>query len=278
MVNLDEIQKYINLSSWLSRAVILLLGLSIGWLGIAGINSFFQNAGVKVQGSATAIVSHESSSARSLAELDLFGASPTSDIEVVKAEATKLNLTLRGIYYQKQGDASMAIIQDNANKIEEHYVIGDSVFNLAVLEQIHIDRVILFHNGRYETLRLPRKSLGIEFLPDVAVVASKAIQEFRNDLLTGNMEKYVFHVDYETVYDDDGFVGFRILGDSENGREILSKIGLANGDVVTEINGVILASDKNALSVVKDLRGAKKATIGINRDGATQYLHLDFTQ
>jgi general secretion pathway protein C len=229
---------------------------------------------------AVATKSHQTITASQVAGWHLFGET-TADVskqgQVVKAPDTRLNLTLRGIYFPDDQGESIAIIQ-NAGKDERHFTIRQSVFKLATLEQIHIDRVIILHNGKHETLRLPKKSLDLEFMEDSRVVASKTIQEFRNDLLTGNMGIYVYHVDYDTVWDEIGFAGFKIIGANEEGKEILRKIGLEDGDLVTEIDGIDLANDPNMINALRNLRTAKMVNLSIKRTDILQHITLDFTQ
>jgi len=219
--------------------------------------------------------------AADISQWHLFGkvepVAPTKAEKMTNAPDTKLKLTLRGIYFPNQSEGSIAIIQE-PGKLEKPFAIGDSIFGLATLEQVHIDRVIILRDEQHETLRLPIEALDLDFTEDARVVASKAIQQFRNDLLTGNMDEYLFNVDYDTVYDDNGFAGFKVIGDSEKGRELLSKVGMEDGDIVTKIDGIDLSKDPNMINALQNLRTAEHVDIVIKRGDTTINLSLDFTQ
>jgi len=93
-----------------------------------------------------------------IANLNLFGkyepAKVVEETRPVVVPETKLNLKLRGVFASKDPNAARAIIAD-ARGDEDSYRIGSEVPGGAVLTEIHPDHVIIKHNGRYETLKLP---------------------------------------------------------------------------------------------------------------------------
>jgi len=85
-----------------------------------------------------------------------FGSTQTSDSQLIEnAPETRLRLKLLGVltYGPDSGSAIIAAGGDDA----ELYYVGDTIGDeLATLQQVHVDRVILERDGRLETLRLPR--------------------------------------------------------------------------------------------------------------------------
>jgi len=106
-------------------------------------------------------VAREQPLAQKIGNLNLFG-----KYEPVKVEQepvrpkvvpeTKLNLKLRGVFASQNEEASHAIIAD-ARGDEDSYRIGSEVPGGAILKEIHSDHVIILHNGRLETLKLPEE-------------------------------------------------------------------------------------------------------------------------
>ena len=70
------------------------------------------------------------------------------------APDTRLNLKLRGVFASPNPKVARAIIAD-AKSNEDSYAVGDSLPGGAILSQVFSDKVIIEHNGRLETLRLP---------------------------------------------------------------------------------------------------------------------------
>ena len=72
----------------------------------------------------------------------------------LEAPETRLKLTLHGVFAAEDAQEAWAIVGD-ARGQERHYGIGDQLPGGAELREVYIDRILLQHDGRYETLRLP---------------------------------------------------------------------------------------------------------------------------
>jgi general secretion pathway protein C len=204
------------------------------------------------------------------------GLSGTSDVPVAMPEAhqeapdTPLNLTLRGVLAADDTHEGFAIIQ-NADKDEWYFKAGDGVFGLATLDEIYVDRVILVHNGRYETLHLPLESAGVVIDRDKIVSKREQgiiLHDYRKAILEGDYMTFVGMVDYETAYDSSGFVGFRLLAESEQGKEMLAKLGLEHNDLIVSVDGVRLNESLETVKEVSKFESATRMTVGIERNNA----------
>jgi general secretion pathway protein C len=75
---------------------------------------------------------------------------------------------------------------------------------------------------------------------------------------------------------DGRFVGYEL----QPGRDaaLLSRMGLAPGDVVTSVNGVRLDSPAKALSLLRGLSSADEVRLEIERGGVPQSLIVNINQ
>ena len=88
-----------------------------------------------------------------LAALHLFGQSGVAAVpQTFDAPETSLDLILVGTLASEQADSGMAIVADSEG--DGFYQVGDDLPGDAKLHEVHTDRIVLVHQGRYETLRL----------------------------------------------------------------------------------------------------------------------------
>jgi len=209
---------------------------------------------------------------------------------------TKLNLKLRGVFASKDKDAARAIIADSRGD-EDSYRIGSELPGGAILSEIHPDRVILEHNGRFETLKLPVESAevgdsgsggdssmvsapsfspvpdrninrsNIESLSESTTDNAQLLGQYRNALL--NDPNSVMGLINVRPYQKDGqLVGYRLRPGKD--RALLRRFGLRSGDIVTSVNGVPMNNPVKALEVLRDLSTASQISVDVLRNGAPQ--------
>lgn len=220
--------------------------------------------------------------ARQIAQWHLFGEAGSVKIKDVPIDApeTRLNLTLHGVVATDIPENARAIIAEQ-NRNEKSYRIGDSLPGGAELSEIHADRVILRRAGRYETLRLPKQPLsGNEAVLDqqadslqLAPEMIKVLTEYR-DIMQDNPRALIDLVrPVPQQQSGGGFEGFRLY--PGNRRELFSKFGLRPGDLVTEINGVVLDNPAKGIEVLNQLKDAQNINLHIRR--GRQELDLNFS-
>lgn len=219
--------------------------------------------------------------ARQIAGWHLFGqAEQLQAVKAVPIDApeTRLSLTLRGVVATDNTELARAIIAEQ-NRDERSYRIGDNLPGGAELMEIHADRVILRRAGRYETLRLPKQPLS----GNEAVVSKTSGSAPSSEALT-------ILADYRTVikdnpralidlvrpvpYQEQGrFGGFRLY--PGNKAQYFSQFGLRPGDLVTEVNGIVLDSAAKGVEVLSKLRDAPELNLHIRR--GRQEIDLNFS-
>jgi general secretion pathway protein C len=206
---------------------------------------------------------------------------------------TKLNLKLRGVFASKDKNAARAIIADSRGD-EDSYRIGAALPGGATLSEIHPDRVILEHNGRFETLKLPvdvadsavggASTLSPSNVSPPTVdrdinrgnIASLSASTTDNAQLLGQYRSALLNDPNSVMglinvrpYQKDGqLVGYRLRPGKD--RALLRRFGLRSGDIVTSVNGVPMNNPVKALEVLRDLSTASQISVDVLRNGAPQ--------
>ena len=197
------------------------------------------------------------------------------------APDTSLNLTLLGILANGHNKASSrALISGNGE--EKPYAIGDTVAPGAVLTAIFPDRVVLWHNGQPETLRLD-KSQPNSAAPPIAVAenagegGAESLGQIRQQMLANpaKAQDYI-RVQPAAGASGNGQIGYRIYPGRD--RAVFNDAGLRPGDVVTSINGVSLDDPAKSLQLLSDLSNASQVTLTIQRGGETQTVNVNLSQ
>ncbi|MBL4711263.1 MAG: hypothetical protein JKX75_01970 [Gammaproteobacteria bacterium] len=264
---------------WSPKAVSLLILLFFLWWALINVLPLFdKQEKVTVPVSNTQVVkTHKKDS---LSNLDLFGTAETISAKNTTSNTikTKLNLTLRGILAinddTSQGYAQIA----NAKKEEQYFVVKDKIFGLATLEEIYIDRVIILHNGSYETLTLPKEFLNTKHF--LAAQRKKEIKkivtEYRDLFLNRRGMELIKLFGFDTAYKNGSFIGFIIRGLGEKGRKMMKTLGIQEGDIIVTVNGGDLSSSIQAVNDLAKLKDAKSVNIEIDRSGTRLFFDFDF--
>ncbi|MEX0731399.1 MAG: type II secretion system protein GspC [Aquisalimonadaceae bacterium] len=217
----------------------------------------------------------------------------------VDAPETRLNLSLRGLYYSTRQQAALAIIGEG-NREETFYRVGDSLPGGVTINAIHADRVILLRNGRHEALKLPEERLDLRAAaPDAAPVdlpdgsastddeastdgdaspdgadAGGNLAETRRELLR-DPANFSRHVQIEPHSADGAFIGIRL----QPGRDstLMEQIGLEPGDIVVSIDGTRMSTPQAGIQAMRQIAGSESAELEVIRNGNPQTIHIDMT-
>ncbi|MEM9533595.1 MAG: type II secretion system protein GspC [Pseudomonadota bacterium] len=208
------------------------------------------------------------------------------------APETSLDLLLRGTLVSDDPKLGMAIVVDAEG--DGFYNVGDELPGAAELHEVYTDRVVLVHQGRYETLRLrdeeapprrrqaaarraagtggpaqPLPGIRTGNTPDTSAVDWKAVQtNLRID--PAELARQV-----------------RVLPHMENGKPVgvrlqagrdsllFSKLGLRNTDIITEVNGIPLDNPARSMALLTQLQGQSQFAVRLKRDGREMTLNID---
>ncbi|MGB5474787.1 MAG: type II secretion system protein N [Gammaproteobacteria bacterium] len=192
---------------------------------------------------------------------------------------TVFGLYLKGILATEDQHLGYAIIR-SPDEQEWHFRVGESVYGLAMLEQIHIDRVILSRNGRRETLRLPAEFMA----PDTAlerarkIEARRIVSDFRSKLVNRDGMELIKMFGFDTAYRNGGFAGFTVEVVGEDGARMLEVLGVEAGDLITAVNGRRFAESIEAVQSLTELKDATEVDVEIERNGVPMFFHFDLDQ
>ncbi len=216
-----------------------------------------------------------------LADLHLFGvAGEQEKIDVKRimdAPETKLKLLLKGIVSTDDSKQGYAIIQ-KPDKEEKHFEVKDSVFELAILEEIYIDRIILLRGGRHETLKLPIEFMGGDLFMERQrkAEAKRIASDFRHKMLNRKGMELMKMFGFDTAYRNGLFVGFTVNIFGEDGARMLEALGVEEGDIITVVNGKRFSESIEAVQSLSKLKDATEVDIEIDRKGVPMFFHFDF--
>ncbi len=188
---------------------------------------------------------------------------------------TKLNLALAGVFAYDPQELAIAIISSGGRN-EQVYGIGDTIVGDATLKAVYVDRVIIDNRGREEILHLPKDVTPIalpraESGPTQAASANvtpldlpSSPKELRDKLVKN--PSMLGKIISATPYQEGGKLkGYRLH--PKQNPEILASQGIMPNDVITQVNGISLNSQKKGIRALRKLVKAESIELTILRDG-----------
>ena len=230
-----------------------------------------------------------------LLNLNLFGNATVQAVQqpeevVSAAPETKLNLVLAGVVASDKADRGAAIIEYRNS--QNTYGIGDKIDGTNVtLDEIFTDRVIIKNRLTRETLMLE----GVDF----EEANANRIQQERQDAQEQSRSQSQVgprnRPDPQTLRDarqklaqspdsfsemismtphkiDGQLVGYRVSPGTN--PALFNSVGLQNGDIVTNLNGLDLTDLQQSLEALTELQEAESLELEVLRSG--EYISLDF--
>jgi len=280
-----------KLAPWVSRLLVLLIGYLAAIIALRFVP--VQNTQAAVLAPATTSVSEVAAAsipsvseiANDAAAQNIFGAPGAKPKKVDRTPQpvvdTKLNLKLIGVYTADPKESAMAIISSNG-KPEEVFRVGETITGRAVLTEVLQNEVRIDNAGREEKLILPETVASTGGNINANLPGSQIAQQAQGgngtpiqlpespkeirDTLVKNpamLNKLVSAVPYR---ENGRILGYKITPKQQDG--LLANYGVLPGDVVTRVNGIALANQKNAIRALRKLVKAPSIDISILRDGA----------
>lgn len=281
MINYNK--HLINFSQWLLMGLIVLLWLSffltssdqLSDASISPSDKFGQN---------------KISSPVNIAQYHIFGsAQKLYDIPISQSQ-TSLDLILNGTMSNTDKSSGMAYIS-NVQGMQKKFKVGDKVFDLATLKEIHSNHVILSHNGRDERLSLSDEDVIVTTTQRKKNAANKnqkpTFLKHLNGAQQKNWQDMVAQQKYDParisnivsninmVTDQSGAIqGLRVSNLAQGSA--LKKHGLKSNDIITEVNGKKITG-KNMLTIKQTLTQNPNANITIKRNGKFQNIQVNLS-
>lgn len=211
-------------------------------------------------------------------------------IEMANVPETQLNLILAGLVASDDKAIAAAIIENKGK--QETYGIGDIIIGTrANLEQVLIDRVIIKHSGRLETLMLdgfdynqparevvnktePRKtrsnvranSAGMGVVDQRNNKALTATATNLRNELSKNPAKISDYLRISPKRKDGGIIGYTLRPGKK--PEFFKLAGLKAGDVAVQMNGFDLIAPTQAMQAMAEMKKARNISLLVDRQGS----------
>lgn len=244
-----------------------------------------QPAVIAVAPAPAAAPSREQADLAGLQALNLFGdatgasaaeeATAPADSVAEDAVKTRLDLQLVGLVKSDPASESVAVIISKG--LADQYRVGDTlpVGSQVKLAKVLLDRVIIDNQGSYESLWL-----WDETSPVAGAATPSAAQPLRDmrsnpaitDMARGYRERLLNNpaslaeaIRIAPQTENGVMVGYRVAPGRD--QQEFSALGLAEGDVITSVNGISLSDPSQALEVYKIMRSAREATFSVLRAG-----------
>jgi general secretion pathway protein C len=219
-----------------------------------------------------------------ISKRDIFNSAPppAAPPPVEAPVATPLKLKLWGVAVHNNARLSYSIIEDLGARKQGVYGINAPVPGGATVKSIEWDKVILNHNGKDEVLELANKSILTP--PKPAPVPSPATAAAPSDgsgiQATGenqylvprsevdgaleNMSQLFTQIRAVPHFEGGQSIGFRLFAIRRG--SLFDKIGLKNGDIITDINGTEMNDPSRAVSLLQELRDANDLSVKVIRN------------
>lgn len=280
-----------RVANWVSRILIVLIGyvVAIVALRFVPIDTSVATASIKAPVEVPAVSTPSvTEMANDAARQHIFGLAGVKPKKTIEREpvvpVTNLNLSLLGIYSAQPADKALAIISANG-KPEEVFRVGETIIGGASLAEVLQTEVVINNGGRKEVLKLPEKvastgrNVGVSNLPQGNLPTStnqpgsaggapielpESPKEIRDTLARNPamLNKLVSAVPYR---ENGRILGYRLT--PKQSGALLETYGVFAGDVVTRVNGIALANQKNGIRALRKLVKASSVDLTILRDG-----------
>jgi general secretion pathway protein C len=211
---------------------------------------------------------------------DIFNSAPPPTPVVVEAPvATPLKLKLWGVALHEDAHFSYSIIEDLGARKQAVYGIDDEVPGGATVKAIEWDKVILDHNGKDEILELASKNTlgGAAAKPAPAPAPSPSgsgiqatgeneyiVPRAEVDNALENMSQLFTQIRAVPHFEGGQSIGFRLFAIRRG--SLFDKIGLKNGDIITNINGTAMNDPSRALALLQEFRDASSICLDTIRN------------
>jgi general secretion pathway protein C len=206
-----------------------------------------------------------------ITEKDIFNP-PRPVAEAAPVQVSELKAKLLGTA-PGHGMESFAIIEDQTNKKQELYRVGDKLQGRAV-HRIEWDRVVLKNGDREEILKLA-EGTGLPGAPEPPTSAEGVgiqargendflIERAEVDKAMENMNQLFTQMRAVPHFQDGKAAGFRLFAIRRD--SIFDKIGLKNGDIINKVNGNELTDPARAMALIQELRNEGRVSVDVTRN------------
>lgn len=270
-----------DLFKFLPRLVLPVQGVLValvGWqLGITTWQLLPPSAGpasVVTPSLASGTSKTRSDTLSALGSLKIFGsppvAAPAEMTAPTVAPVSRLPAKITGLVASSDPQQSLVIIRMNGQ--DAIYHIGEVLKGAnARIENIFPDRVIIDHNGKFESLLMypdeaDQPQLAIGSVPPVKTLSLK-------ERLQQNPSSWSDIVSIAPAMSGGQMQGYRLNPGKQ--PELFRKYGLQPGDLATAINGQSLDNPQELMQLMSELANARSMSLAIERNGQPMEVQIE---
>lgn len=285
-------QTLLRNGAWLA---IFLFGAGLLWTAWQTTRLFLPQSGSSGDDAIVISPPRTSAPARiSVARWHLFGdaeESTSSAIIPAQMPETELDLVLKGIFSSTDPNKGRVIIAD-AQGLEHHYQLKDTLPGGATVEAIEPTRIVLLYQGRMETLTLEeirrqreqqsqsgtQRSAALNGAPARSVNAqSGSWRQMQEQLRTDPAAAAQSMPLPIPVMGGDGKVrGFR--PNPGTPTALLSQLGLRKSDIIISVNGTSVSDPAQMMGVWQQIQQTQSASVVVERNGRQVPLNINLRQ
>lgn len=210
----------------------------------------------------------------------------TAPVTPVKVDApkTRLNLVLVGVVASSEPSQSLAVIANRGQQAT--YGLNEVIEGTRVkLKAVLPDRVIIDNSGRNETLmlegldysKLSSAQSGAEARTNRAQADDNAQEEKLAAIRTAvanNPSEIFQYVTLSQVKQGDQILGYRVSPGKD--RALFEAVGLQNGDIATQINGLDLTDPDVMSKIFESVSDLTEINLTVERDGQQHDIYIQF--
>lgn len=210
-------------------------------------------------------------------------AAPEPSAEDEELEATRLPLKLLGTVASSNPEAAWAAVEDTTKRERLLVRPDDRLLDKARVIRIERRRIVLENAGRREELALDEEDspMGQALRSAAAVRAAPAVADI-SDLRerVRRLADDSFAVQRDQVQEAirnpaELFSQARILPKYENGQmvgvqlnsiqpgSLFEEIGIRNGDVITQVNGIVVSSPQDSAALLRELSESSQFDVSV---------------
>jgi general secretion pathway protein C len=197
--------------------------------------------------------------------------------KVQDAPKSRLNVVLVGVVTSSDPNKSLAVVANRGK--QSTYGVGEVIDGTrAKLVQVQSDRVIVDNSGRNETVMLE----GLKY--SKASQVTEPVRSSRQAVSKGDVEKIrriinedpkqVFqYVRMSQVKENGEVVGYRLSPGKDNA--LFNSVGLRNGDIAVQVNGLDLRDSKAMRDIYNDLSQLTELSLTVERNGQQHEIYIE---
>lgn len=205
-------------------------------------------------------------------------------------EATKLPLKLLGTVAASQPTLAWAAVEDTQGHSQIVVRVNDSLLDRATVLRIDRRRIVLQNGAKREELALDETDLAAG-IPEPRSAGNGDLRERIQRVSENHFEVQRDDVEKAVRNPAELFSQARILPKYENGQmtgvqlnsiqpgSLFEQIGIRNGDVITQVNGIVVSSPQDSAALLNELTSANQFQVGVvGADGQTRTLSYTVQQ